>query len=136
MAGCATRPQAASSPHPAAPVDSVALACAESGPGGSASCPTSQALLLTPQLQTALHDLRRLGYVTEAKEASSGRVALTLATVAMSDQSPLAYHLEHFYRAYRSAYDLGDAVVLELVYEGKRVGFYTNQGLLLRRRGT
>jgi hypothetical protein len=138
MAACARTPPEANAPTAApAPVtaaDSIAFACASAGSNGSAACPTSEALVLTPQLQDALHDLRRLGMVTEARELSAGRVMLRVGDAALADETPLAYHLEHFYRAYRAAYDLGDIVVLELVYQGRRVGFYTNQGLLIRRR--
>jgi hypothetical protein len=121
-------------PAPATAADSVALACATAGSDGSPACPTSEALQHTPQLQAALHDLRRLRMVTEARELSAGRLMLRLGDAALADETPLAYHLEHLYRAYRAAYDLGDVVVLELVYQGRRVGFYTNQGLLIRRR--
>jgi len=125
--------RAASSSQPTADAeDSVAVSCARAGTDGSASCPTSPAALATPQLQEAVHDLRRLRMVTVIKEVGHGRLALTLGAEAQGPNTPLAYHLEHLYKAYRAAYDLGDAAALELWRDGRVVGLYTDQGLLLR----
>jgi hypothetical protein len=57
---------------------------------------------------------------------------VVLGETALEQHVPLAYHLERMYRAYRSAYDYGDTVALELWKDGEQVGTYTSQGLLLR----
>jgi hypothetical protein len=87
---------------------------------------------VTPQLQEAVHDLRRLGLANAMREVGKGRVALVLGETALAQHVPLAYHLERLYRAYRVAYDYGDVVALELWLNGEQVGTYTSQGLLLR----
>jgi hypothetical protein len=94
-------------------------------------CATSPGLLVTPQLQEAVHDLRRLGLANAMREVGRGRAALVLGETALAQHVPLAYHLERMYRAYRTAYDYGDTVALELWYHGEQVGTYTSQGLLL-----
>ena len=115
--------------RPAAPDPAI---CAEPGTDGARDCRTSVEMLATPQLQEVVHDLRRLGLVTDIVEVGRGRVALTLGEEALAKYTPLAYHLERLYRAYRSAYDYGDIVVLELWQDSRDVGSYTSQGLLLR----
>jgi hypothetical protein len=120
-------------PEPADP--DVAAPCATAGTDGSDTssvCATSPALLVTPQLQETVHDLRRLGLANAIREVGHGRVSLALGETALARHVPLAYHLERLYRAYRSAYDYGDVVALELWYHGEQVGTYTSQGLLLR----
>jgi len=106
--------------------------CAEPGTNGTRRCSTSQEVLATPALQEAVHDLRRLGLVTDIQEVGHGRVALTVTDEALAQYTPLAYHLEHLYRAYRIAYDYGDVVALELWHNAHAVGSYGSQGLLLR----
>ena len=106
--------------------------CAEPGTNGALRCSTSHELLATPALQEAVHDVRRLGLVTDIKEVGHGRVELKVTDEGMAQYTPLAYHLEHLYRAYRTAYDYGDVVVLELWYRGRSVGSYGSDGLLLR----
>jgi hypothetical protein len=132
-AGCAHRARPpAPEPAPTAPEQSVAPKCASRGTDGTTACTVSPVLLATPQLQEAVHDLRRLGLVLGFDEVGHGRVALTLSDEAVAQHTPLAYHLERFYRAYRTAYDLGDVVALELWRDGREIGSYTSQGLLLR----
>ena len=106
--------------------------CAEPGTNGTLGCSTSQEILATPALQAAVHDLRRLGLVTDIKEVGHGRLALTVTDEALAKYTPLAYHLERLYRAYRGAYDYGDAVALELWHNGDSVGSYGSEGLFLR----
>jgi hypothetical protein len=109
--------------------------CANAGTDGadtSSVCATSPALLVSPQLQEAVHDLRRLGLANAMREVGRGRVAVVLGETALERHVPLAYHLERMYRAYRVAYDYGDTVALELWKDGEQVGTYTSQGLLLR----
>jgi hypothetical protein len=109
--------------------------CANAGTDGadtSSVCATSAALLVSPQLQEAVHDLRRLGLANAMREVGRGRVAVVLGETALERHVPLAYHLERMYRAYRVAYDYGDTVALELWKDGEQVGTYTSQGLLLR----
>ena len=134
FAGCAAHREraVAPAPEPAPLQSSVAPKCASHGSDGATDCITSPTLLATPALQEAVHDLRRLGLVLGFEEVGHGRVALTLADEAVAQHTPLAYHLERFYRAYRTAYDLGDVVVLELWRDGQDIGSYTSQGLLLR----
>jgi hypothetical protein len=121
-------------PAPTGAADSLDIACADAGKGGAPTCPVSPGLLSTPQMQRAVHDLRRLGLATEIRDQGQGRVALSLGEGAMDQSTPLAYHLERFYRAYRDAYALGDAVRLELWWGGRQVGDYTDQGLYLGKR--
>jgi len=106
--------------------------CAEPGTSGTLHCSTSQELLATPALQEAVHDVRRLGFVTDIHEVARGRVALTVTDEGLAQYTPLAYHLEHLYRAYRTAYEYGDVAVLELWHNRRSVGSYTSEGLLLR----
>ena len=116
-------------PTPSAPDSTM---CAEAGTSGTLRCSTSQELLATPALQEAVHDLRRLGLVTDMQEVGRGRVALKVTDEGMAQYTPLAYHLEHLYRAYRTAYDYGDVVVFELWHRGRSVGSYASEGLLFR----
>lgn len=130
IAGCASGggprgTSATATPAPEAASDSAACV-------GSLACTTDEALLTTPQLRNAVHDLGRLGLVTEVRERGSGKVVLTMTDAALEPATALAFQLEQLYRAYRSAYDLGDSVMLELWQGGARVGQYTSQGLLLR----
>lgn len=122
-------------PPPAVPAAEVDAPCARTGTDGadtSSVCATSPALLVSPQLQETVHDLRRLGLANAMREVGRGRVAVVLGETALERHVPLAYHLERLYRAYRAAYDYGDVVALELWYHGEQVGTYTSQGLLLR----
>lgn len=138
VVGCASHggnTAAGLEPEPTPADADVSAPCATAGTDGSDTssvCATSPALLVTPQLQEALHDLRRLGLVNAAREVGRGRVSLALGETALARHVPLAYHLERLYRAYRSAYDYGDVVALELWHHGEQVGTYTSQGLLLR----
>ena len=134
--GCASsRSAAGEGPEPAPPPPEIPAPCATTGTDGADTtsvCATSPGLLVSPQLQEAVHDLRRLGLANAMREVGKGRVALMLGETALQRHVPLAYHLERLYRAYRSAYDFGDATSLELWYEGAQVGVYTSEGLLLR----
>jgi hypothetical protein len=136
--GCASHGQdtdAGFQPEPEPADAEVAAPCASAGTDGSDTssvCATSPALLVTPQLQEAVHDLRRLGLANAMREVGHGRVSLALGETALERHVPLAYHLERLYRSYRAAYDYGDVVALELWYHGQQVGTYTSQGLLLR----
>jgi hypothetical protein len=115
-------------------VDSTFARCATTSTevaDTTSECATSPALLLSPQLQEAVHDLRRLGLATAMREVGRGRVAVNITEAALAQHTPLAYHLERMYRAYRNAYDYGDAAALELWRHGQLVGIYTSQGLLL-----
>jgi hypothetical protein len=115
--------------------DEIVAPCATAGTDGadtSSACATSPGLLVSPQLQEAVHDLRRLGLANAMREVGRGRVAVVLSESALDRHVPLAYHLERMYRAYRAAYDYGDTVALELWKDGEQVGTYTSQGLLLR----
>jgi len=136
MAACASsRSAAGEEPEAAPPPPEIPAPCATAGTDGvdtTSVCATSAALLVSPQLQEAVHDLRRLGLANAVREVGKGRVALVLGETALERHVPLAYHLERLYRAYRSAYDYGDVVALELWYNGEQVGTYTSQGLLLR----
>ncbi len=135
IAACVSSNTAAGyDPAPVGIADSADLACAGGGKGGNPSCPVSPTLLVTPQLQGAVHDLRRLGLVTEIHEIGHARLALVLGEDALDQSTPLAYHLERFYRAYRGTYLLGDAVKFELWRDGEQVGDYTDQGLFLGKR--
>jgi len=134
LTGCASgskQSAAGTQPQPT-PVAPDSTMCAEPGTNGTLHCSTSQELLATPALQEAAHDLRRLGMVTDMEEVGHGRVALKVTDEGMAQYTPLAYHLEHLYRAYRIAYDYGDVVVFELWHRGRLVGSYASQGLLLR----
>ena len=134
--GCAPgRSAAGEAPDPTPPPPDVPAPCATAGTDGvdtSSVCATSPGMLLTPELQDAVHDLRRLGLANAMREVGHGRVAVVLGETALERHVPLAYHLEHLYRAYRTAYDYGDIVALELWQNGHQVGVYTSQGLLLR----
>lgn len=137
VVGCASGSSAAGAgPEPAPPPPEFPAPCATAGTDGGTDttsvCATSPGLLVSPQLQEAVHDLRRLGLANAMREVGKGRVALELGKTALAHHVPLAYHLERLYRAYRSAYDYGDAASLELWYQGEQVGTYTSQGLLLR----
>lgn len=138
VAGCAHgghETGAGFQPAPTLPDAQVGAPCATAGTDGtdtSSVCATSPALLVSPQLQETVHDLRRLGLANAMREVGRGRVAVVLGETALERHVPLAYHLERLYRAYRSAYDYGDVVALELWYHGEQVGTYTSQGLLLR----
>jgi hypothetical protein len=136
IAGCAPgRSAAEDGPEPAPPPPEVPAPCASTGTDGTDTtsiCATSPSLLVTTQLQDAIHDLRRLGLANAMREVGKARVALALGETALQRHVPLAYHLERLYRAYRSAYDYGDATALELWYHGEQVGTYTSLGLLLR----
>jgi hypothetical protein len=136
VVGCASsRSAAGEGPEPAPPPPDVPAPCATAGTDGAdttSACATSPGLLVTPQLQEAVHDLRRLGLANAMREVGKGRVALMLGETALAQHVPLAYHLERLYRAYRVAYDYGDVVALELWLHGEQVGTYTSQGLLLR----
>ena len=130
-----SRSAAGEGPEPAAAPPDVPAPCASAGTDGTdttSACATSAALLVSPQLQETVHDLRRLGLANAMREVGRGRVAIVLGETALEQHVPLSYHLERLYRAYRSAYDYGDAVALELWYHGEQVGTYTSQGLLLR----
>jgi hypothetical protein len=134
--GCASGKSAAEdAPEPTPPPLGYPAPCADAGTDGvdtTSVCATSPGRLVSPQLQETLHDLRRLGLANAVREVGKGRVALDLGETALARHVPLAYHLERLYRAYRSAYDYGDEVALELWYKGGQVGTYTSQGLLLR----
>jgi hypothetical protein len=134
--GCASgRSAAEDGPEPAPPPPEIPAPCATAGTDGADTtsvCATSPGLLVSPQLQEAVHDLRRLGLANAMREVGKGRVALVLGETALQRHVPLAYHLERFYRAYRFAYDYGDEVALELWYHAEQAGTYTSQGLLLR----
>jgi|SRR6476661_8616684 hypothetical protein len=136
IVGCvSSRSAAGEGPEPAPPPPDVPAPCASAGTDGgdtTSVCATSAALLVSPQLQETVHDLRRLGLANAMREVGKGRVALVLGETALARHVPLAYHLERLYRAYRSAYDYGDVTALELWYHGEQVGTYTSQGLLLR----
>jgi hypothetical protein len=122
-------------PPPPVVRDSIIAPCATTatdGTGASSECVTSPAILVTPQLQEAVHDLRRLGLANGMREVGRGRLELTLGPIALEQHTPLSYHLERLYRAYRYAYDYGDMIALELWYGGRQVGTYTSQGLLMR----
>jgi hypothetical protein len=135
-AGCASGKSAAEDgPPPSPPPLGYPAPCASTGTevGDTSSvCATSPGILVSPQLQEVVHDLRRLGLANAIREVGKGRVSLVLGETALARHVPLAYHLERFYRAYRLAYDYGDEVALELWYNGEQVGTYTSQGLLLR----
>jgi hypothetical protein len=135
VAGCASSTSAAGyGPEPEAAPPDVPAPCATAGTDGvdtTSVCATSAGLLVSPQLQEVVHDLRRLGLANAMREVGKGRVALMLGETALERHVPLAYHLERMYRAYRRAYDYGDEVALELWYHGEQVGTYTSQGLLL-----
>jgi len=134
-AGCASGKSAAEdAPEPVPPPPEVPAPCATAGTDGvdtTSVCATSPGILVSPQLQESVHDLRRLGLANAIREVGKGRVAVVLGETALERHVPLGYHLERFYRAYRFAYDYGDDVALELWYHGERVGTYTSQGLLL-----
>jgi|SRR6476620_11873284 len=131
--GCKSMNQSAAGTQPdPSPVTPDSAMCAEPGTNGTRRCSTSKEVLATPALQEAVHDLRRLGLVTDIQEVGHGRVALTVTDEALARYTPLAYHLEHLYRAYRIAYDYGDVVALELWNKGRSVGSYGSEGLLLR----
>jgi hypothetical protein len=134
--GCASSKSAAEdAPEPTPPPLGYPAPCADAGTDGvdtTSVCATSPGMLVSPQLQETLHDLRRLGLANAVREVGKGRVALQLGETALARHVPLAYHLERLYRAYRLAYDYGDEVALELWYNGEQVGTYTSQGLLLR----
>jgi len=139
LSGCAHSGSAAGEVDETVPTpryrDEVVAPCATAGTDGADTtsvCATSPALLVSPQLQEAVHDLRRLGLANAMREVGRGRVALVLGETALAQHVPLSYHLERMYRAYREAYDYGDAVALELWKDGEQVGTYTSQGLLLR----
>jgi hypothetical protein len=141
LVGCASHGQGSDAgfqPAPAPPVAEFAAPCARAATAGTdgtdttSICATSPGLLVSPQLQETVHDLRRLGLANAMREVGKGRVALVLGETALARHVPLAYHLERLYRAYRSAYDYGDVVALELWYRGEQVGTYTSEGLLLR----
>ncbi|MGH7514217.1 MAG: hypothetical protein ACREOQ_14985 [Gemmatimonadales bacterium] len=136
LIGCAAGKSAADEePEPAPPPPAFPAPCATAGTDGGTDttsvCATSPGLLVSPQLQEAVHDLRRLGLANAMREVGKGRVALMLGETALERHVPLAYHLERLYRAYRTAYDYGDVVALELWYHGEQVGTYTSLGLLL-----
>ena len=135
-AGCASSKSAAEdAPAPSPPPLGYPAPCASADADAvdtTSTCATSPGILVTPQLQEAVHDLRRLGLANAIREVGKGRVSLVLGETALARHVPLAYHLERLYRAYRTAYDYGDEVALELWYKGEQVGTYTSQGLLLR----
>ncbi|HET8833162.1 MAG TPA: hypothetical protein VFN08_00430 [Gemmatimonadales bacterium] len=134
--GCASSKSAAEdAPEPTPPPLGYPAPCANTATDAadtSSVCATSPGILVSPQLQEVVHDLRRLGLANAIREVGKGRVSLALGETALARHVPLAYHLERFYRAYRLAYDYGDEVALELWYNGEQVGTYTSQGLLLR----
>jgi len=136
VVGCAHQKSAAGTePAPQAAPPEVPAPCATAGTDGTDTtsvCATSPGMLVSAQLQDAVHDLRRLGLANAIREVGKGRVALVLGETALERHVPLGYHLERLYRAYRSAYDYGDVVALELWLHGEQVGTYTSGGLLLR----
>jgi hypothetical protein len=82
-------------------------------------------------MRDAMHDLHRLGFVTDIQEAEPGKLVLTLGSAALVPGAALGYELEHLYQAYRSMIGPGIPVVLELWDATRKAGAYTSEGLLL-----
>jgi hypothetical protein len=83
---------------------------------------------LDPDGRIALATMERLELVAGCQEASPGVLRLQVGEKWKRPEAE--YHLNHLYNGYSTHVEAGQAVVLELWKDGKKVGEYTIDGLL------
>jgi hypothetical protein len=86
-------------------------------------------ILRTPNFRDALQDVTRIGLVTGFREVRYGLLHLELGTFDSS--TPLEYYLARLHLGYRESTGFHGEAVLELWQKGRKLGEFTNDGLLL-----
>jgi hypothetical protein len=86
-------------------------------------------ILRTPSFREALQDVTRIGLVTGFREVRYGLMHLDLGTFDSS--TPLEYYLGRLHLGYRESTEFHGQAVLELWQNGRKLGEFTNDGLLM-----
>lgn len=89
----------------------------------------STAFIRNQDVRSALTNLERLHFVTDAEEVRPGLVRLSMMSVA--PRAPMEYHMSFLHGSYQAALPYGAHAVVELWSKGSKLGEYTKEGLVV-----
>ncbi|MGH7515453.1 MAG: M48 family metalloprotease [Gemmatimonadales bacterium] len=94
---------------------------------------TNAAFENNPRLARTMQDLVRMRIVEHAEETEDARLIVALGKKALESDTPLAYYLSGLYLGFRQRTQWNPTTTLELWYDGRKVGEYGADGLVLAR---